>query len=173
MWLCPGFMYSVNDSNVSVGCDFAEPSATSPHMSMQLHEAIVVCCPVYQLYWPIASWLLSNCICWDELTSQTTGTFYILWPSDAIWWHRSGSASAQVMACCLTAPSYYLNQCWFIIIEDQWHTHLRAFSQEIPKSSITKINLKITCQKFHSDPPGSNELKFFLVWYEALVLSWR
>ena len=26
-----------------------------------------------------------------------------LWPSDVIWWHRSGSTSAQVMACCLMA----------------------------------------------------------------------
>ena len=24
-----------------------------------------------------------------------------MWPSDAIWWHRSGSALAEVMACCL------------------------------------------------------------------------
>ena len=35
-----------------------------------------------------------------------------LWPSDAIWWHRSGSTLAQVMAWCLKAPSHYLNQCW-------------------------------------------------------------
>ena len=38
-----------------------------------------------------------------------------LWPSDAIWWQISGSTLAQVMACCLTAPSHYLNQCWLII----------------------------------------------------------
>ena len=38
-----------------------------------------------------------------------------LWPTDAIWRHRSGSTLAQVMACCLTAPSHYLNQCWLII----------------------------------------------------------
>ena len=37
-----------------------------------------------------------------------------LWPGDAIWWHRSGSTLAQVMACCLTAPSHYLNQCGLI-----------------------------------------------------------
>ena len=33
-----------------------------------------------------------------------------LWPNDAIWRHRSGSTLAQVMACCLAAPSHYLNQ---------------------------------------------------------------
>ena len=38
-----------------------------------------------------------------------------LWPAEAIWRHRSGSTLPQVMACCLTAPSHYLNQCWFII----------------------------------------------------------
>ena len=36
-------------------------------------------------------------------------------PSDAIWRHRSGSTLAQVMACCLMAPSHYPNQCWLII----------------------------------------------------------
>ena len=36
-------------------------------------------------------------------------------PSDAIWRHRSGSTLVQVMACCLTALSHYLNQCWLII----------------------------------------------------------
>ena len=38
-----------------------------------------------------------------------------LWPSDAIWRQRSGSTLAQAKAFCLTAPSHYLNQCWFII----------------------------------------------------------
>ena len=41
--------------------------------------------------------------------------FNSLWPSDSIWWQRPGSTLAQVMACCLTAPSHYLNQCWLII----------------------------------------------------------
>ena len=34
-----------------------------------------------------------------------------LWSSDVIWRQRSWSTLAQVMACCLTAPSHYLNQC--------------------------------------------------------------
>ena len=38
-----------------------------------------------------------------------------LWPNDAMWRQRSWSTLAQVMACCLTAPSHYLNQCWLII----------------------------------------------------------
>ena len=38
-----------------------------------------------------------------------------LWPSYAIWRHRSESTLAEVMACCLTTPSHYLNQCWLAI----------------------------------------------------------
>ena len=34
----------------------------------------------------------------------------------------SASTLAQVMACCLTAPSHYLSQCWLIICEVQWHS---------------------------------------------------
>ena len=45
-----------------------------------------------------------------------------LWPNHAIWRHRSRSTLAQVMACCLTAPSHYLNQCWLIFSKVQWHS---------------------------------------------------
>ena len=41
-------------------------------------------------------------------------------PSEAIWRHRSGPTLVQVMACCLTAPSHYLNQCWLIISKVLW-----------------------------------------------------
>ena len=40
------------------------------------------------------------------------------WPSDVLWWLRSGSTMA---------PSHYLNQCW-LIINDVWHS---------PKDNIT------------------------------------
>ena len=45
-----------------------------------------------------------------------------LWPSDAIWQQASMSTLVQVMACCLTAPSHYLNKCWFIFSKVQWHS---------------------------------------------------
>ena len=44
-----------------------------------------------------------------------------LGPSDAIWRQRSGSPLAQVMACCLMAPSHYLNQCWLFMNLMLWH----------------------------------------------------
>ena len=45
-----------------------------------------------------------------------------LGPSDTIWRQRSGSTLAQAMACCLTAPSHYLNQCWLILSKVQWYS---------------------------------------------------
>ena len=77
-------------------------------------------------------------------------------PSDAMWRHTSESTLAQVMACYLTAPSHYLNQCGLIINDVQCHSYS---GQEMPQPSITKICLKITCLKFHSNFPGANELK--------------
>ena len=62
--------------------------------------------------------------------SKCDNVFWFLWfiqpksdsvrPDDAIWWHRSGSTSAQAMAWCLVAPSHYLDQCWLVIIETLW-----------------------------------------------------
>ena len=50
-----------------------------------------------------------------------------LWPSGIIWRHRSGSTLAQVMACCLMAPSHYLNHCWLIIRKVLWHSRESIF----------------------------------------------
>ena len=66
-----------------------------------------------------------------------------LWPSDAIWWQRSGSTLAQVMAWSLQAPSHYLNQCW--LISD---IHIRAISQEMPLPSITENYISKISFKF-------------------------
>ena len=52
-----------------------------------------------------------------------------LWPSDVIWRQGSWSTLAQVMACCLTAPSHYLNQCWLMISEVLWHSPDSNFTE--------------------------------------------
>ena len=65
-------------------------------------------------------------------------TLKSLWPSDAIWRHKSGSTLDQVMACC-----HYLNQCWPIIKGFFFGILMRAFSQEILKISIRKTNFEI------------------------------
>ena len=39
-----------------------------------------------------------------------------------IWHHITWSILVQVMACCLTAPSHYPNQCWLLISVVLWHS---------------------------------------------------
>ena len=51
-------------------------------------------------------------------------------PIDAIWWHKSWSALAQVMAWCLMAPSHYLNQCW---LEDYWYPSQGNVTEKLHK----------------------------------------
>ena len=58
-----------------------------------------------------------------------------LWPSDAIWQQGSRSKLVQVMACCLMAPSHYLNQHWLIITKVQWCSSEGNFAWD-----ITSIN---------------------------------
>ena len=74
----------------------------------------------------IFSWQIPNVnsyyFSYDDV--MTWNTFYInpLWSSGAIWWLRSGSTLAQIMACCLTVPNHYLNWCLHLISDDWWHS---------------------------------------------------
>ena len=56
--------------------------------------------------------------------------FNSLWLNDTIWGHKSGSTLAQAMACCLTAPNHYLNQCWLIIRKVQRHPSESNFTRD-------------------------------------------
>ena len=81
---------------------------------------------------------------------------------DAICRHRSGSTLAQVMACCLTAPSHYLNQCWPIINGVLWYSPHNNFTVSTWDISKCYVNLKIIILKLQPHFPGANEL----------ILSW-
>ena len=54
--------------------------------------------------------------------------FNSLWPSDTISRHRPGSTLAQIMACCLTAPSHYLILCWLFTSVVQWESPITVNS---------------------------------------------
>ena len=66
-----------------------------------------------------------------------------LWHSGNIWWNRSVSTLPQAMACCLTAPSHYLNQFWFlisrvlrVITRDQFHRKVFVCKMSLKKKLI-------------------------------------
>ena len=75
----------------------------------------------------------------NQLIAESTNSFNSLWHSDAIWHYRSGSTMAQVKACCLKAPSHYLNLCWLEIIG----THPSAISHNTCKICCWILSFKI------------------------------
>ena len=78
-----------------------------------------------------------------ELSLQGPKCFNSLWPCDSIWWHRSLSTLAQVMACCLMAPSHYPYQCWLVVIKVLWHSSEGNYTRDT--SSINH------CKKLEND----------------------
>ena len=56
----------------------------------------------WNLWVPISQWVAMT---WVDSTRR-----------GLVMRQRSESTLAQVMACCLTVPSYYLNQCWLILL---------------------------------------------------------
>ena len=95
-----------------------------------------------------------------------------MWPGDAIWGHRSGPGSGstlvQVMACCLMAPSYYLNQHWFLISEVLW------YSQWVTNLPFSIMSFKIILLKLLLHLPGANELTKSVISHldNDLLLIW-
>ena len=82
----------------------------------------------------VDSWSLTiNDAFWEDKTIiaflEVSWWLNLLWPSDVIWWQGSRSTLTQVMACCLTAPSHYLNQCWLVISEVLWHSPDNTFTE--------------------------------------------
>ena len=73
--------------------------------------------------------------------------------SDTICWHRSGSILAQVMACCLTAPSHYLANADFLSTVRPSGIHLMALTsgnglvpsgiKPLPEPMLTQISVAI------------------------------
>ena len=99
-----------------------------------------------------------------------TEDFNSLGPSDTIWRQRSGSTSAQVLACCLMAPSHYLNQSWLIISEVQWHSYQGNFTRDAP--TINHWNLfENYISKFYSHFPRGQWVRWlFLVFKNSQLM---
>ena len=79
-----------------------------------------------------------------------------LGPNDAMWQHRSGLTLAQVMACCLTAPSHYLNHCWFLISKVPWHSPVSNFTVNA-RLLFCIITMETILLKLLPHLPGANE----------------
>ena len=79
------------------------------------------------------------------------------------------------MACCLTAPSHYLNQSWLLISEVLWHSYMWTYSQWVPKQIFSVMSWKIIkpiTDIFSKGLTGHSvwiNMKF--VWYKYFFLT--
>ena len=80
------------------------------------------------------------------------------------------STLVQVMACCLTAPSHYLNQCWLIISTVLWHSSediiITIFEDTNQQSKIENYIFKIT-----SRSPTGQWVKTS-IWCDNCILNY-
>ena len=101
----------------------------------------------------------------------------------AQWRHmaqRSGSTLVQVMASCFMAPSHYLNQCWLIISDVQWHSYEGNFTRDA--SNINHYNqFENYITKILFKSPRANEINLSLGWsrstkyavIDQMCLKWQ
>ena len=82
--------------------------------------------------------------------------------------HRSGSTLAHVMACCLTAPSHYLNLCWLIISDILWHSSKGSFHKKCSRYEFENDQFKITATSLKG-----NELMLWLDLQMGKILSYQ
>ena len=90
-----------------------------------------------------------------------------LWPSDTMWRQTSRLTLAQVMAWCLTAPSHnWTNVDWPSVKSKD--IHIRAISQEMPQTSITKIQFENCISKISLKFPRGQWVN---IWYPLYLQS--
>ena len=89
-----------------------------------------------------------------------------LWAGDAMSWHKSRSTLAQIMACCLTSSSHYLNQCRPAISE--------ALSRLPQSNSTLSAQANILHNEFENDiieiivtAPRGQWVKYLSKWSDT------
>ena len=82
---------------------------------LTIDEALICIHNLYHYH----SYLLKR---WKKVKSLLIDVINSMWLSGAIRLQGFWSVVVQVMACCLTAPSHYLNHCWLISKEILWHS---------------------------------------------------
>ena len=91
------------------------------------------------------------CCCKPQSTCENLNS---LTPSDTKGWNRTWSTLVEVMACCLTAPSHYLNQCWLIISEVLLHSQESNFPGNTHDIYLSDVLENFICKIAATYPRG-------------------
>ena len=113
------FILGIGTMSIS-GWNCLQVNATKFHWwQATLVQKTARCCQAPSQCWP--NFMMPRGIIWVQWVNT-------LWPSEAIWCHRTWSTLVQVIVCRLTVPRHYLDQSWLIISE--WDS---------PKGNFRKI----------------------------------
>ena len=82
-----------------------------------------------------------------------------LWPSEAIWLHKTWSTLVQVMACYLKASSHYLSKYWQTVHVVLW-CHQSAFHLNYDNIFSLRWVWKLLILRLQPYLPGANESNF-------------
>ena len=144
----------------SILCLFRSVTSWFLLIYFQISKNICECLALAWLY-------LSGCdksnliklICFEKFAFISVLSINPLWTIDAIWWHRSGSTLAQVMACCLMTLCHYrtLNYVDFTSMTF-CGIYLTTILRESSRYQFIKWIWKISLLKFLPHLPGANEL---------------
>ena len=105
----------------------------------------------------------SNYILQNNVRCNCLSMPWKLAPKSMQYGDRSGSTLAHVMACCLTAPSHYLNQCWLIIGEVLWHSPEGNFTWNVQDIYLWREFENYSFKITSPSPRGQ--------WVNSLLLS--
>ena len=137
-------MQTGSSSPKAVGAGIGCAVRTCPH-----HKSRVSCQKGSICYGVGPFWqdTIEICNCWATYDIRIS-CINSLWPNATIWIQSSVSTLVHVMACCLTAPSHYLKQCWLLINEVLWHSPKGNFigsAQDIcPRYEFENYKFNIT-----------------------------
>ena len=114
-WYCEGVSTVMWDQMIQV-------QTLSQHCTCWLSGIILCMCPANERR---RYNITSSLICWVHSPNGpwTVDNFPLnSWRPSSIWHYWTWSTLVEVMACCLSAPSHHLDQCWLIINAVLWHS---------------------------------------------------
>ena len=110
--------------------------------------------PIYKRQTPhnYPSWQAMGCLfwySWRKLSMLLWNLTVLLWPSDAIWRHRSVSALVQVMVWCHKVTSHYMDQNWLDLVQVMVWCH-KVTSHYMDQNWLDLVQVMVWCHKVTS-----------------------
>ena len=174
LWLI--FSYHIFSYTVTISCclnDYKKQFGISTHEGWQLAlfgfvgkhslEDVPVSLSIVVLYDFVGKYHLEVLSCYEIIMVYRVNS---LSPNNPYGVCSSWSILVQVMACCLMAPSHYLNQSWLIISEIHLHQVEGSCTENVPDITHYRVLKNYTFENIATSPWGQWDYGFWKIYYE-------